>query len=618
MTLLSDAGKVLGNIRRTCSSVKSRIPLLRQLHLNFISLHYAYIIACALTCSVIIYPSGGIEYIDAIFLSACAATQSGLNTVDLNSLFTYQQVILWFISMVSNPIVMHSFVVFVRLYSFEIRFQHLARDARTMRRTRSKSRAATGGTDDRGDMDREERGVGNRRIVVLRNNAGEARGEYIADYPNGLKPDSGPVINGSITDMPKDGGAQGSTQSSTQSSEPKDNAPVENNRQEAGTAMDADNADMLNDSTQVGSQSSQSSDNSPGEDEHDEAGTDEAELSDDDTVRGPTKKDDEHHISFLINQRSDRGALRIPSPREYDRGGGPQALDDDGNNLSRRFTSQSDRQPGQQQSSRPHITIDESNISRSRARTTSFPRYNTSRTEDTSNEAHESSNPLARLRSRKGTLSTIFSAKSRDDEDPMPYLSWQPTVGRNSAFVDLTEAQRDELGGIEYRALKTLAVILIGYFLCFHLLGVVCLVPWVMESIRYSAVVDEAGQDRAWWGIFTAGSAFNDVGFTLTPNSMISFQEAIFPLLLMTFLIIIGNTGFPCMLRFIIWILSKIAPKGGVLWEELKFLLDHPRRMFTLLFPRSATWWLFAVLVILNGVDLIFFIILDVSGSFCY
>jgi potassium uptake Trk family protein len=52
---------------------------------------------------------------------------------------------------------------------------------------------------------------------------------------------------------------------------------------------------------------------------------------------------------------------------------------------------------------------------------------------------------------------------------------------------------------------------------------------------------------------------------------------------------------------------------GGALWEELQFLLDHPRRCFTLLFPRDATWWLFAILVILNGLDLIFFIILDLN-----
>lgn len=94
---------------------------------------------------------------------------------------------------------------------------------------------------------------------------------------------------------------------------------------------------------------------------------------------------------------------------------------------------------------------------------------------------------------------------------------------------------------------------------------------------------------------------------------MLSFQFAVLPLLLMSFLIIIGNTGFPCMLRFVIWLTSIVVPRSSGLYEELRFLLDHPRRCFTLLFPAQATWWLFWILVILNGVDLIFFIILDVS-----
>lgn len=114
-------------------------------------------------------------------------------------------------------------------------------------------------------------------------------------------------------------------------------------------------------------------------------------------------------------------------------------------------------------------------------------------------------------------------------------------------------------------------------------------------------------------GIFTPASLFNDLGFTLTPDSMISFQKAILPLFIGTFLIIIGNTGFPCMLRFIIWVSSLFVPHESGVWEELKFLLDHPRRCFTLLFPNRATWWLFWILVALNGVDLVLFIILDVS-----
>jgi potassium uptake Trk family protein len=203
-------------------------------------------------------------------------------------------------------------------------------------------------------------------------------------------------------------------------------------------------------------------------------------------------------------------------------------------------------------------------------------------------------------------------SRTQGDED-MPYLSWQPTIGRNSAFVDLTEEQRDELGGIEYRSLKTLALILVGYFFCFHLLGIVCLVPWIMETTRYGDIVKQIGQGRPWWAIFMAASAFNDQGLSITPDSMISFYDAVFPLLLMTFLIIIGNTGFPCMLRFVIWVLWKIVPNGSGLWEELHFLLDHPRRCFTLLFPRGPTWWLFGIVILLNGIDLVFFLILDVS-----
>lgn len=111
-------------------------------------------------------------------------------------------------------------------------------------------------------------------------------------------------------------------------------------------------------------------------------------------------------------------------------------------------------------------------------------------------------------------------------------------------------------------------------------------------------------------------SLFNDLGFTLTPDSMISFQSAIFVMLLGSFLIVIGNTGFPCMLRFVIWATVKVVPSGSALYEELRFLLDHPRRCFTLLFPKQATWWLFWILVILNSIDTIFFIILDVSSVY--
>jgi hypothetical protein len=62
----------------------------------------------------------------------------------------------------------------------------------------------------------------------------------------------------------------------------------------------------------------------------------------------------------------------------------------------------------------------------------------------------------------------------------MPYLSWTPTVGRNSAFVDLTEEQREELGGIEYRSLKLLAIILVCKL---HTISVLCYITDAGHSL---------------------------------------------------------------------------------------------------------------------------------------
>lgn len=52
--------------------------------------------------------------------------------------------------------------------------------------------------------------------------------------------------------------------------------------------------------------------------------------------------------------------------------------------------------------------------------------------------------------------------------DALPMLSPHVTVGRNSTFYNLTEEDKEMLGGIEYRALKLLVKITIGAFpICF-------------------------------------------------------------------------------------------------------------------------------------------------------
>ncbi|KAI9827693.1 MAG: hypothetical protein M1819_006894 [Sarea resinae] len=549
-----------------------------------------------------LYPGGGIAYIDALFQSSGAATQSGLNTINFNDLLLYQQIVLYFIGMIGNPIWINSFVVFVRLYWFEKRFQHIVREARTVRRTGTKSRTKSEARDD-ADIEAEERGVNGRPIVVLRNghNANGHAIENDNEKSFGVENPMEDTDEGSQS--PRGGGHSpiprtGSSDSGSASTLP----------QAQSFHRDITFADEVKPVRRTDTESS----------------------------RLPEPRSAEQHIAFLENQRNpaDKGTLRIPGPREFDRGDLPKQLDNEegqGNGALARQTSgpveqvgaDEDKEGNEEFNSDDHpakgdITIDEPDHP-PQSRSRRFSRLNIRRnsTINRSLPRPPSFNTQAiQDRARTITLASINTFRSQDRErDPAPYLSYQPTIGRNSAFVDLTEEQREELGGIEYRALKTLAMILIIYFVGFHLFGLVCLTPWIRGSKRYGDVVKSDGQNRIWWGIFTAATLFNDVGFTLTPDSMMSFQYAVFPLLVGSFLIVIGNTGFPCMLRFMIWFASKIFPRDTGVWEELRFLLDHPRRCFTLLFPRGATWWLFLVLVVLNAIDLIFFNILDLHNS---
>jgi potassium uptake Trk family protein len=95
--------------------------------------------------------------------------------------------------------------------------------------------------------------------------------------------------------------------------------------------------------------------------------------------------------------------------------------------------------------------------------------------------------------------------------------------------------------------------------------------------------------------------------------SQVSFRDATWPMLLMTFLAFAGYNFHPILLRGIIWMAHKVGPAH--MRDSLKFLLDHPRRCYTLLFPHNATWVLLGILVILNLADVLLIILLDLNNE---
>ena len=130
---------------------------------------------------------------------------------------------------------------------------------------------------------------------------------------------------------------------------------------------------------------------------------------------------------------------------------------------------------------------------------------------------------------------------------------------------------------------------------------------------------NELGLNPFWTGAFFAISAFNNSGMALLDANAVAIQNRYYPLLTLSLLILAGNTCFPPFLRLILWSMKKALPTPGSprmqKWRTvLMFILDHPRRVYTNLFPAPQTWWLVLSLVCLNGADWLFFEILNIGN----
>lgn len=605
-----------------------------------------------MTCSVFLYGDGswGLSYTDALLFASGSSTQAGLNPVDVNLLNTFQQIVMYIFPMMTNPIVIHGSVVVLRLYWFEKRFQTVVKDAKKRRvplsRTKSKMRP-----DD--DVHRAEAGI----------NAAD-----ISRVPGSARPvrvtNDGTIVNEEEADDEKKAPRNSDESDATLAAqtrwrwhggnaEPSEDGPAtpphprQRQRQQHQNHYDADDDEKA---------------------DHDPNHTTPAitfTFADDpkteDDSDGPTNfsplRRHTEHITILERQRNQNhdDVLRIPTPQEAEMGFGPQSVGprrlglEDGQARPRRSSMASRleppalgarntrrratvtiAEPEPREPGRRDDTVDEPRSWGGAEESVQFrrPRFHDhrlhhhdgTRKASTAHDAGHRKTSVVPQRPpcgpRSKTLDTIRTAISGyEGEHEMPYLSYAPTVGRNSNFIGLTLEQREELGGIEYRSLKTLVYILLSYYWGFQLLAVTFLLPYILHNQKYGRVVTDVGVGRPWWAFWTASGAFNDVGFALNPDSMISFQGSSYVLMIMSLFIIIGNAGFPVMLRFVIWVMSCIVPKGTGLWEELRFLLDHPRRCFTLLFPSNANWWLFFTVISLTVIDVVFFIILDVRDK---
>ncbi|OWZ79653.1 potassium ion transporter [Cryptococcus neoformans Tu401-1] len=228
----------------------------------------------------------------------------------------------------------------------------------------------------------------------------------------------------------------------------------------------------------------------------------------------------------------------------------------------------------------------------------------------------ETSKNLARTFTvpRTNTMSGRSTGQGTESKDA-PYISFSATIGRNSRFEGLTTEQMDELGGVEYRALRVLLYIVVGYVLFMPLAGFVIMAPYISAGNRYDYVFNEQPRNVGipWFALYQSISAFTNTGMSLCDTSMLPFQKAYLMIVVMIILIFAGNTALPVFLRCTVWVIYKCVPESSRVRESLKFLLDHPRRCFVYLFPATQTWVLALVMLSLTLIDWVSFLVLDLG-----
>lgn len=460
--------------------------------LNFITLHHAYFVITCLIFSAIFWAISRegeeVSYVNSLFLVVSAMTLTGLNTVNLSTVNTAQQLILYFLIIIGSHIWVSIFVIHLRKRAFERRFAHIAE----MRRLRSQNSM--------------------RRRFSFSRSEPQGDTEKLTATRHSQRTDSNAATEPPVTlDLEAQSAAAQPEDPGPDRPPPTEEVPGA----ERANTMRPSTPDTVRQDTATRQRLSSDSQGTPG------------------------------HITFRLADTARKQNPFLPS-----RGVGA---------YSNALVKQSSR-----------TTSHESNP----------------RTPTHASDAHSR---------HKGVFLTH-------------------SLTRNSQFHYLTEEERRQLGGYEYQAVRLLSWLVPLYFVLFQVLGTIGLGAYVVSKRPDTAYRN--GLAPFWVGAFNAVSAFNNSGMSLLDANMVAFGSSVYMLLTMSLLILAGNTCYPIFLRLVIWTFHRLCPKSKQ-WDNfrhtLEFLLTHPRRCYTNLFPARHTWWLLCAVVVLNATDWIAFELLNLG-----
>ncbi|KAL8942206.1 MAG: hypothetical protein Q9216_001782 [Gyalolechia sp. 2 TL-2023] len=179
---------------------------------------------------------------------------------------------------------------------------------------------------------------------------------------------------------------------------------------------------------------------------------------------------------------------------------------------------------------------------------------------------HDIPNHPTRIARPENFLSPIEEHREKISKaDLINHFSIPGIIGRNSHFYNLSIADRERLGGVEYRALELLTMVVPLYFVTWQFLGFIGVAAWIRNNGKN---LTEGNGLNPWWvGAFNAVSGFNNSGMSLLDANMVAFQSSRYVLITVGLLILAGNTCYPVFLRLILW----------TIWNLLRFLPENEK-----------------------------------------
>ncbi|KAI8344031.1 cation transport protein-domain-containing protein [Chlamydoabsidia padenii] len=524
-------------------SLFDRAHRFKNNHIHFLQVHYVYILFTIFIFSGLYFcqPGTSWAYIDVLYMATTGCTNTGLNTIPLSAMSTYQVSVLYFSSLFGSHIVVSFVMVMVRKYYFSKRFREVvlfnkARKARETHRRRQSNNSSK---------------LNDRPIINVLLHSGTNIGHD--DQLPSLKMATFDLEAGVIGPYPLTMPLKTQHKHHLQKLQPGSQiTPVEksandivasfyHNQQEQELDMEKDNFTQDTTTTTTTGKSPQF--------DHQQTGYNDTNNQTDDenlhynTNHSPTATVGAN-IIFADNvlQQREAARQRLEAQRKL------EDVRQDSDNRS----SYTDNHHHQHQ--RHHSNGDMDN---------------------------------------QGNIT-----------DAADILS----------LAELTREQRYHLGGAEYRALDLLTIVIPSYYMGIVLCASFAFRIYIAVSPYAQHVLlttnGNEGSINSWYlSFFISLSAMNNLGLSQIDASMVPFQKSPFPLLLCGFLVLAGNTAYPIFLRFTIWCLYCMTPKSYSMHREtLRYLLDHPRRCYTTLFPSAQTWWLLAILIAINMTEVVVFI----------